>query len=256
MSLKLQEEYGEDLQVIFVEVQGTDDPKVASFALEKKWLGGRAMWTTERPFDVGLDGIPQFGLLSPQGEVVLTGYTNQMTSKIDDAIAEMVKSARKPQKDLPKEVAKALVEAAAGGYGKALAALDAVLADPKAEAEHAAAREARTKVDSQVDRALGRVTWLLDNGYPLEAQAVHGSLSKALADVPARAEAVSALTKRLATEEVKAELAAAKALARAEEKLYKDGPGAKAKRTLEKIAESHAGTKVAARAQELARIAG
>src|SRR5688572_12025510 len=98
MSLKLQAEYGDDLQVLFVEVQGASDKGATSFALKKKWLGGRAMWTTERPFDLGIDGIPQFGLLSPEGELVLSGYTMAMTSQIDDSIAQLVKSARKPPK--------------------------------------------------------------------------------------------------------------------------------------------------------------
>ena len=37
-SLKMQEEYGDDLAILFVEVQGASEAQAASFALRKKWL--------------------------------------------------------------------------------------------------------------------------------------------------------------------------------------------------------------------------
>lgn len=256
MSIKLQEEYGDDLQVLFVEVQGTDDAGVTAFALEKKWLGGRAMWTTERPFNLDLQGIPQFGLLAPDGELVLSGHTNAMTKQIDDTIEEMVKAARKPSKDLPKDVAKALVDANKGGYAKALAALDAVIADEGAADDHAAAQAVRDDVAKRVDGGMKRVAWMLDNGYPIQAAALLDDLQKGLKGAAHGAEELAALGERLASDAAKAELGAAKALVKIEEKLYADGPSEKAKRALEKLVEKHAGTKVAARATELARYAG
>jgi len=50
-SLKLQQEHGDALQVLFVEVQGADMEKTEAFAWRQKWMGTRAMWTTERPLD-------------------------------------------------------------------------------------------------------------------------------------------------------------------------------------------------------------
>ncbi len=254
MSLKLQAEYGDDLQVLFVEVQGASDNGAAGFALKKKWLGTQAMWTTERPFDLDLDGIPQFGLLSPEGQIVLSGYTMEHSSEIEESIAELVKSARKPRKDLPKEVAKAVVEANAGAQAKALGLLDALLADPAAADAHADAQEVRAEIEAGIDRSLARVSWLLEHGYPQEAQALHTSLTKGLKGLAPRAQALADLTARLESEAVQKELAAAKVLSKAEEKFYVEGPSEKARRSLEKIAESHAGTQVAVRAMELARL--
>lgn len=254
MSIKMQAEYGSDLQVIFVEVQGASDKLAAAFALEKKWLGGGAMWTTERPFDVDLDGIPQFGLLSPEGELVLSGYTMEKTSQIEETIAELVKSAHKPSKDLPKDVAKAVVDARSGSYAKALAALDGILADPEASGDHAAAQAARGEIEISIARAFTRAGWLLDHGYPLEAQALYDSLAKNLKGDAARAEALAGLAQRFASEAGLAELAAGKALDKVEKKVYAEGPSDKAKKSLEKVATSHAGTQVAARAKELAAI--
>jgi hypothetical protein len=256
MSIKLQAEYGEDLQVLFVEVQGADDDKVVEFALGQKWLGGRAMWTTERPFNLGLDGIPQFGLIAPDGEMVLSGYTNENSSKIEGAIAEMVKDARKPSKDLPKDVAKALVEANKGGYAKALGMLADLLADPKAEADHEAAGSVKASIESRIDKSVARVGWMLDNGYPVEAEALHAELAKGLKGAEHAAEALAGLGERLATDAVKAEIAAQKAFTKIAEKLYEEGPNEKAKKSLVKLAEKYAGTKVAARASELAKVAG
>ena len=47
-SLKLQETYGDDLQVLLVECQSCDDRKGSpdagvAFALAQKWMGGRAI---------------------------------------------------------------------------------------------------------------------------------------------------------------------------------------------------------------------
>jgi len=257
MSIKLQEEYGDDLQVLFVEVQGRE-PDVP-FALKKKWLGGRAMWTTERPFNLGLTGIPNFGLIAPDGEMVLSGYTLQHTSEIEERIEEMVKSANKPSKDLPKDVGKALVDANKGAYAKALEALDDVLADEKAAEDHAAAQEARAEVVRRVESQLRRADWLLSNGYPLEGEELVDDLAKGLKGpkgIDLGAEKLAAFESRLASDEMKAELSAAKSLAKLEEKLFEDGPDEKAQSKLFKLAEKHAGTKVAERATELAKIAG
>jgi hypothetical protein len=42
---------------------------VQRFAYDRGWMGSNAMWTKERPFDVGLDGIPHFALLDIEGGV-------------------------------------------------------------------------------------------------------------------------------------------------------------------------------------------
>ena len=89
----MSEEYGDAVNVLFVEVQGADDAKVERFALEKKWLGTHAMWTTERPLNVGLRGIPNFALLDSSGEVILKGYSTKLHSQIEELVAAEVKAA-------------------------------------------------------------------------------------------------------------------------------------------------------------------
>jgi hypothetical protein len=256
MSLKLQAEYGDDFQVLFVELQGAKEDEAAAFALGQKWLGGRAMWTTEMPFNVDVEGLPQFGLLAPDGELILAGNTMANSSAIEERIEAMVKDARKPSKDLPKDVAKALVEANKGGYAKALGMLAGVLADPKAEADHEAASSVKATIETRIDKSVVRVGWMLDNGYPVEAEALHAELAKGLKGAEHAAEALAGLGERLASDAVKAEIAAEKAFAKIAEKLYEEGPNEKAKKSLVKLAEKYAGTKVADRATELAKVAG
>jgi hypothetical protein len=67
-------------------------------------------------------------------------------------------------------------------------------------------------------------------------------------------DALLARTEPLAEEieGAEAELAAAKALGKLEAALYEDGPDAKLAKRLAKVAEDHAGTRVAARAAVLA----
>jgi hypothetical protein len=256
MSLKLQEEYGEDLQVLFVEAQVGDEAQMTAFALEKGWFGGRAMWTTESPFRLDLKGIPQFGLLGPDGELVLSGHTTAMTSQIDDTIEELVKAARKGPQDVPKNVAKALREARDGDFAKALGILDGVLADERAAEDHPAAQAARDDVIARIDRALARAAWLLDHGYPLQAVELFEKLEKGLKDAPHGTDALGKLAERFGSDAVEAELDAGKALAKLEQTLYADGPSEKAQKKLIELSQKHAGTKVAERANELARIAG
>ena len=46
-STKLQEKFGDDVQVIFVECQNTPKDTYEAFAWKMKWMGNRSMWTAE-----------------------------------------------------------------------------------------------------------------------------------------------------------------------------------------------------------------
>jgi hypothetical protein len=69
---------------------------------------------------------------------------------------------------------------ASGSYAKALAALEGILADPEASGDHAAAQAARGEIEISIAARVTRAGWLLDHGYPLEAQALYDSLAKGL----------------------------------------------------------------------------
>lgn len=255
MALKLQEEYGDDIQVLFVEVQGATPEKAEGFALKKKWLGGRAMWTTERPFDVDLQGIPQFGLVSPTGELVLSGYSNRMHSEIKDTIAELVKEGRKAPSDMPKRVGKAWAEMAKGNFAKALDLAREAAAEAGDEAERKAAEDLVAAIEERVANRLAGLEWMMENGYLLEAQVQIDALDKALKGHEEAQQRIETCREKLDSEEMKNELAAAKALAKIEKKLYADGPEDKHVKNLMKLAEKHGGTKAAQRASHLAKIA-
>jgi len=117
-SIKLQEEYGDTVQVVFVAVQGETPQQAQAFALKKKWLGGRAMWTSERPFDTGLKGIPATVLVSSAGDVLFVEYP--IESKLKDLIEEDLKAKEKGPKDAPDPVRKAWAEFGKGNWGKAV----------------------------------------------------------------------------------------------------------------------------------------
>lgn len=250
-AIRLQEEYEDKIQVLFIEVQGASDKTATSFALSKKWLGGNAMWTTELPFRLNLRGIPQVALLSPEGEVVFTGNTNP---KIDDAIDDLLKDYRKGPKNLLKSLKDAWKSRGKGDLAGALEKAHEALEKAGTEGEKEAIRDFIAGVDASIDRTLARATWLLDNGYPLEAEELLEGLAKSVKGLADREASVAELLTRLDSPEMKTEIDAEKALAKIEKKLFADGSSDKHSKALTKLAEKYSGTKIAERAAELSRI--
>jgi hypothetical protein len=231
----MSEEYGDAVNVLFVEVQGADDAKVERFALEKKWLGTHAMWTTERPLNVGLRGIPNFALLDSSGEVILKGYSTKLHSQIEELVAAEEKAYKAFHKgDLAKGIAEADKVAAKGG--------------DDADAATAFAAELRERASGKVDR----VQWMVDHGFVIEAGDLLGDLKKGLSGEDALEARVEQLRATLDSAEMKPEMEAAKLFARAEATLFDKGLKAKGiDRKLAKIAEKYQGTQSAKRAQHL-----
>ena len=106
-SIELQEHYGDDLQVIFVESQGASEEKAIGFAYGRKWMGNQAMWTRERPVQVPGRGLPKFALLSAEGELLLQGNPLSMKKKIEQAIDGEIKKAKSAPSGTPKSLSKA-----------------------------------------------------------------------------------------------------------------------------------------------------
>ena len=73
LTVKMSQNYGDDLGIVMVESQGAGTEGMARFCLERKWLGNSAMWTTERPVVTGARGIPNYVLLSNEGRVLMMG---------------------------------------------------------------------------------------------------------------------------------------------------------------------------------------
>jgi hypothetical protein len=244
------EEYGDDINVLFVEVQGASEQEMEAFALKKKWLGNSAMWTTERPFDLGLEGIPACALIAPNGEIAVSGYFGDVHNKLVDVLEGYLKGKGK-DKDTPAAVSKAVSEFNKGKYGGALAALDALKSDAKAGA---AATAAHGELALRLDGLFAKATWCKDNGYLANADALVADLQKGLADDAERKAKAGELATALADAGLASEREAEKSLAALEKKLYADGPDAKIGSKLSAFAEKNAGTKAADRAKHLAKL--
>lgn len=252
-SIKRAEEYGDDLTVLFVEVSSKRSMDyVEAFAYRKHWMGTPAMWTKERPFPSGRKSIPAFVLLSAEGEVLLRGNPMRMKRELDEAIANEIEGATDAPDELPRSLKKAWKES---GKGKYVAALkEAQKVRDKAGTDAPAATALMERIEARIQADLQDARWCLENGYLVTAEDQIDDLARVLAKSPAHSEALEEL--RVAFEEQpKEEFNAAKALAKIQTKLYKDGLTDKLVRELERVVKRHAGTRSAARATHLASLA-
>lgn len=246
-SLKLQEEYGDDLAVIFVEAQGTSEDKTAQFIMKQRWFGSAAMWTHERPVSTGVRGLPSFALLSADGKVLAKG--NHMTSRDKDLVAEEVKAAKSAPEGTPKALQKAWKNFNKGKIAGALKEAGKV-AEKKPELA-GDAEAALAEFDARVRSRMDRITWLVENGYPVAAKDKLAELTKQLKGADELLAAAEELGARFEQDDMKLELEAGQAINRALDKLYEDGRDAKLFDKVAKLADKYSGTKVAERAQKV-----
>jgi len=177
-SIKLQQQYGDDLQVLFVECQGADLATSEAFAWRMKWMGTQAMWTTERPLEVAGSGLPQFALLDTEGKVLLSGNPLDQKKAIEEAIAAQVKKKKSPPEGTPDALAKPWATFAKGNLAAALAECDKLGA---ASADLAAAATAlRAEMIARTEARLARGRWMIENGYVAEATEHLTALGKAV----------------------------------------------------------------------------
>ena len=249
-SLKLQEEYGDQIQVIFVESQGATADAAEKFAFKRTWLSGPSMWTTERPFDSGSGGLPNFVLLSNEGEVLLKGNPMSMKSKIEDAIEAEVRKSKKAPADTPKALEKAWKEFRKGAYSKAIAAARKAATKPAVEE---AALEAAELFEERAGAALDQVAWCMENGYLTQSEDRLKVLMKSLKGQEELLTRAKVLDEELGSEAYEAEWAACKAFEKVMSKVNRKGVDDRTGKSLEAVAEKHPGTKNGARA---ARTAG
>lgn len=248
-SIKLQREHGDDLAVIFVESQGTKPDDVERFILKHKWLGTPAMWTSERPFNLSGSGLPKYALLSADGKIIAEG--NHVDKKARTLIEEEIKKGKGAPEGTPKSLKKAWSNFGKGKVAKAIQEAEKVAAKGE-EAE--AAEEAIAEFERRTGSRLARATWLLDNGYAVQAERAVDALVGELKGAGELHEQAIALEARFSEEDVKAELDACKVIDKTLEKLYADGRDEKLFVKLERLAEKHAGTKAAERARRVASL--
>jgi hypothetical protein len=252
-SLKLQETFKDSLTVIFVECQGLDSHGAESFAYSRQWMNTQAMWTTERPFSTGSRGLPNFALLSNEGKVLLKGHPGRMHQQIEEAIRKEIQRAKKGPENLPKPLRKAWAEFAKGKYASALGAARKLAQGDGAEAESAKntveALEAR--IHSQID-CLSR---MIEEGQFKKAEDPLGTLAKACKGLEEFEARVTGLKEKLASPEMKAEVAADEALFKLENKIKSQGLEGRLIKQLKVFISKHEGTRAMARAQHLLDLA-
>ncbi|NOT30997.1 MAG: hypothetical protein HOP15_11165 [Planctomycetes bacterium] len=254
-SIKLQQQYGDALQVLFVESQGADADKFEAFAWRQKWMGTQAMWTDERPLEISGSGLPAFALLDIEGKILLQGNPLEQKKKIEEAIAEQVKKASSAPAGTPAVLAKSWARFTKGDVAAALAecdklGTDVILAEP--------AKALRAEMVARTEAKITRGQWLIESGYAAEASTLFASLAKSVAGTPELEGKVGRELARLKAPDkaLAAQAEASKALASLQQKMVKDKPFDDGNvKALLKLAEKHAGTKAGERAARLAKLA-
>jgi len=258
MSIKLQEEYGDKLQVVFVSV-GKDSPQaVQAFALARKWLGGRAMWTSEKPFDTGLGYIPAAVLVDSTGKVQIVDNPANAHGKIVDLIDADLDLIKKGPEDAPDAVRKAWAEFGKGGWAKAISQAQALIDKPPStdgDKVVSAAKAALESFNKAIDASFARADLAVTSGLYDRAQAELDTLGKAVKGDAELSKRVADALAKVNGDDVKVEREAALDLAKLEKKLYSNGPEKNSAKSLMAFAEKHKGTKAADRAEALADIA-
>ena len=254
-SIKLQQEHGDDLQVVFVESQGADMSTSEAFAWSRKWMGTRAMWTTERPLHVEGRSLPKFALLGVNGELLLSGNPLAQKGAIEEAIEQQIKLARRAPEGTPRELARAWTSFLKGDVGQAIAACDALSAEDELAAPAAALR---AEMVARTSSRLARARWLADNGHVDEAMDQLSALAAATKGCAEFDEPIAEQLARLLLpdEGLANETEATRALASVESRMFKGKPfEGRNLKGLEKVREQYPDTHAGRRAAHLIELA-
>ena len=249
-AVKLQQEFGDRIQVIFVESQGTGYEKSVGFALKAGWLGNNAIWTSQAPFSTGSNGLPSFALLDASGKVVLKGSSNAMHGQIVDEVERMV--GKPDYGGMPKSVHKGKI---AGAYEIA----EKVIAKPgskDASIVLAAAQASLAAVQGRFDSQVSSINWLAENGYPIRALDSAKELAKSVAKNGNMKASAGLLVEMLEGEDFKEQIKWDKSLTKLEMAMYENKEGdPRSIKKIEELKDEAAGTPVGTRAEGLAYIA-
>lgn len=254
MAIKLQEEYGDALQVIFVESQGHGAEEIERYGLERKWFGGKSLWTSERPVRNASSGLPSFVLLDVDGRPILEGSSIRLASQMEEAIAGEVQKIRRGPEDVPKDLKDAARDLLRGKFGAAATEAEKVVQRTDDPELAAAARSLLAEASGRANASAARVGRLIDEGGYLRAEDLLDEFEKAVDGSDALEALVAPLRDRLDDDALEDERKAEKALRKLEAVLFAKGDDAVPSRALTKLAEKHAGTKAAERASHLAAL--
>lgn len=237
-SVKLQEQYGDDLQVIFVECQNSTKDTYEAMAWKMKWMGNAAMWTEERPLSTTGSGLPETALIGADGSVLMQGHPGNMGKKLEEAIAAEVKKAKQAPAGTPKELEKAWSLFGKGDVAAAIAECDKVASD--------AAKSAKEEFVARTNAKLARVAWLLEHGYVVAADELVTKLEKSVKADAELAPKVAEQKSKLAAADLEKEREADKAYSTftadvAKKKPFDPGNAKRAESMAKKFADTKAG---------------
>ncbi len=239
-STKLQEQYGDDVQVIFVECQNTAKDEWEAFAWYKKWMGNAALWTVERPIDTVGKGLPETALIGIDGSVIMQGYPGDFGKKFDEAVATEVKKSKQAPAGTPKALEKTWQTFLKGDVAAAIAECDKLASDD--------AGKAKDEFIARTSARIARAKWMIENGFMSAAEKSLGALEKSVKGNAELAGKVAEQKSRFDTAELNDEREADKAFSAfvatcAKEKPFEPGNVKKA----ESIANKFKSTKTAQR---------
>jgi hypothetical protein len=247
-SIKIQEKYGDDVQVIFVESQAHSREDYESFAWRSKWMGNNAMWTDERPIPTVGQGLPETALIGIDGKVIMQGNPGDFGKKLEAAVDAEVKKAKSPPNGTPDALKPAWTAYLKGDVAGALAECDKVASDE--------AKAAHEQFMSLTKRQIARVKWLIDNGYLSEAENLANELGKSVKGNADLTLLVVGQITRMAAPDMAAEKEAEKAVASFIKDIVKKKPFDPANvKKAESLDKKYSGTKSGARAAHIAELA-
>jgi thiol-disulfide isomerase/thioredoxin len=250
-ALKLQESFGDDLTVLFVESQGATRDEVESFAIERRWMGGRAVWTTERPFEIRARSLPYFVLLGRDGRVISMGDPIAAHKEIDRRVADEIGRSEPVPGERTLAVRAAWGEFQRGRAADALADLRQLARATEPEAPALAARTALAELTARLERDVARAEWLLDHGFFEEARARAEGLRRSLRGDAVWMPRLDELMARFDSPELAQEREAARWIGRAVTQFFNSGGDAASAEELIRLAERHPTTRAAAEARRL-----
>jgi hypothetical protein len=246
-SLKLLDQYGDDLQVLFVESQGASAPEAAAFVLKQKWLGrANGIWTIEHPCDSGSPGLPSAVLIGGDGRVLFNGNPLDGHKQIMGLIEKDNASRRTPPSDSPKALEPAWKEFGKGKIGSAIKLLDGI-AEKDRPALGDAWQSTRDEFLKRAQNQIGRAQWELEHGYPTRSAERLDGLAKSCEGQADLKKSIDELRARLNGPEGKAERDAAKALEHTEAAFYEKGGDDASRKDLERSLAKFSSTKVGER---------
>ncbi len=251
LAIKMQEEYGDDVQFLFIESQGASAKDMEKFVLQKKWFSDAAIWTCEPPFETGAGGIPHCVVLSNDGEVLINDNPLSAHTAIEEALKEQLKLAKKGPSDLGPLCRAAWVDFEKGNFAAAIKSLEAV---PDG-VEKDAADKLSGKLAVRAKAKLARLDWLIESAEFEQADKLAATLAKGLAGHEL-ATKLTELSSKLTAKEMAPEREAAKQLEKLEKRIAKDGLDAAVVKALNAFGEKFGETRAGKRAKHMAELVG